>query len=142
MLTSSARWRSDRPPIVLDGEIRQVCRILLAFTRPYLGTASSMSNTLAVSRNSGGSRRSWWIDTLPALRSRLSCARRVRISFAFCRASIRWFRLRSGAADCFVAELAAGGIGAPTIPTHRAQRGAHPQKSVHLDLRSTPVQTG
>ena len=31
-----------------------------------------------------------WIDTRPALRSRLSCARRVRMSFARWSASIRW----------------------------------------------------
>src|SRR6202011_1436166 len=47
--TSSARWRSERPPIVLLGEMRQFVRILLTLTRPYLGTASSMSKTLAVS---------------------------------------------------------------------------------------------
>ena len=47
--TSSPRCRSDSPPIVFDGEILHWLRILLVFTRPYLGTASSMSKTLAVS---------------------------------------------------------------------------------------------
>ena len=53
METSSVRWRSERPPIVLLGEIRHGRRILFTFTRPYFGTARSMSNTLAVSRYSG-----------------------------------------------------------------------------------------
>ena len=44
---SSARWRSLRPPNVLQGETRQPFRILVAFTRPTLGRASSMSNTFA-----------------------------------------------------------------------------------------------
>ena len=48
--TSSPRWRSERPPRVLLGEIRHWPRILLTFTRPYLGTASSRSKTLAVCR--------------------------------------------------------------------------------------------
>ena len=47
-LTSSLRWRSDSPPIVFEGEIRHWLRIRFAFTRPYLGTARSMSKTLAV----------------------------------------------------------------------------------------------
>ena len=34
----------------LLGEIRQWTRILFTFTRPYFGTARSMSNTFAVSR--------------------------------------------------------------------------------------------
>lgn len=59
--TSSARCRSDSPPIVLLGEIRQVERILLTFTRPYFGTASRRSKALAVSTYSGGSSNSSWI---------------------------------------------------------------------------------
>src|SRR6201999_4161610 len=78
METSSVRWRCERPPIVLEGEIRHSCRTLLTFTRPYLGTASSMSKTFAVSTNSGGSSRRSWIFARPPLRSRLSCARFVR----------------------------------------------------------------
>ena len=45
--TSSPRWRSERPPIVFDGEIRHWVRILFALTRPYLGTARIMSNAFA-----------------------------------------------------------------------------------------------
>ena len=56
-LISSVRWRWERPPIVFDGEIRHWFRIRLALTRPYLGTARSMSKTLAVNRYSGGSSR-------------------------------------------------------------------------------------
>src|SRR5919108_2342601 len=47
-LTSSARWRCDRPPIVLLGEMRHCARILLTLTCPYLGTARSMSETFAL----------------------------------------------------------------------------------------------
>src|SRR5271165_7211197 len=79
--------------------MRQWARILLTFTRPYLGTASSMSNTLAVSTYSGGSSSSEWIERRPAFRSRLSSARLTRISFALARASIRWFKDLSGAME-------------------------------------------
>src|SRR3954462_11713113 len=84
--------------MVLDGETRQTWRTLLTFTRPYLGTASSMSKTLAVSMYSGGSSSSTWMLARPAFRSRLSAARLVRISFARWSASMRWTRERSGAA--------------------------------------------
>src|SRR5687767_5907823 len=97
--------------MVLLGEMRQVTRILFTFTRPYFGTAKSMSKTLAVSRYSGGFFRRSWMDTRPAFRSLFSCARRVRIWFARCRASMRWTRDRSGAAECFVGEFVAGGMG-------------------------------
>src|SRR6516165_7009883 len=73
--TSSRRWRSDKPPTVLLGEILHCPRILLTFTRPYLGTASRRSNTLAVSRYVGGASRSSSMGWRPALRSRLSWAR-------------------------------------------------------------------
>ena len=39
----------------LAGEIRQLVRMRLVFTRPYFGTAISMSITLAVWTYSGGS---------------------------------------------------------------------------------------
>ena len=70
--TSSVRWRCERPPIVLLGEIRHWTRTLLTFTRPYFGTASSMSKTLAVSTYSGGSSSRSWMLARPAFRSRLS----------------------------------------------------------------------
>src|SRR4051794_11957283 len=112
METSSVRWRSESPPIVFDGEMRHWLRTLLALTRPYFGTARSMSKTFAVSRYDGGLSSSWWIETLPALRSRLSLARAVRILFARSSASMRWFRERSGAAEAlggmFVADGTAG----------------------------------
>ena len=61
------RWRGDRPPIVFDGEMRQSCKTLFTFTRPYFGTASSRSKTLAEWTYSGGSSsRSWMLD-LPGL---------------------------------------------------------------------------
>ena len=63
METSSVRWRGERPPMVFDGEMRQTCRTLFTFTRPYLGTASSRSKTFAVSTNSGGSSSRSWMET-------------------------------------------------------------------------------
>src|SRR5215218_9779345 len=126
MLTSSVRCRCERPPIVLLGEIRHWTRTLLTFTRPYFGTASSMSNTLAVSTYAGGSSRRSWILTRPPLRSRLSCARRVRISFARSRASIRWTRLRSGAATPgLVGVFVAGGMGGESTSQNRAHKAPH-----------------
>jgi hypothetical protein len=47
--TSSARWRSLRPPTVFDWLMRHWFRNRAAFTRPNFGTAMSMSKTLAVS---------------------------------------------------------------------------------------------
>ena len=61
----------------------------------------------------------------------------MRISFAFCRASIRWLRLRSGAAVCLVGELAAGDIGgADTTHASGRQQGATERIQLDLDLRS------
>src|ERR1700760_946825 len=82
--------------------MRQCARILLTFTRPYFGTASSMSKTFAVSTYSGGLSSNWWIERRPDLRSRLSCARLIRIWLALASASILWFSDRSGAIDVFV----------------------------------------
>src|SRR3954451_12400753 len=96
--TSSARWRSERPPIVFDGEILHWLRIRLVLTRPYLGTAISMSMTFAVWTYSGGSISSVWMLTLLAFGSRFSCARFERMSLALRRASIRWSSDLSGAA--------------------------------------------
>src|SRR5829696_1657306 len=92
--------------------MRHCVRILLAFTRPYFGTANRRSKTFAVSTYVGGSISNSWIAVRPALRSRLSCARFVRISLARISAIIRWSRERSGAVACFVGvSLATGGIG-------------------------------
>src|SRR3712207_3971624 len=71
----------------------------------------------------------------PAFRSRLSCARPVRISFARCSASIRWTRDRSGAAECLEGEFVAGGMGADyTRPMEVGKRSrtisARPQVEV------------
>jgi hypothetical protein len=86
---SSARWRSLRPPNVLLGETRQLCRILVAFTLPTLGRASTMSKTFAVSRYGGWSSSSAPIDTRRVLTSRLSRARSARTSLALLSASMR-----------------------------------------------------
>src|SRR3954447_21656452 len=96
---SSARWRSERPPILFDGEIRHWLRIRLVFTRPYLGTARSMSKTLAVRTYSGGSRRIVWMLARFAFRSFFSFAQAVRMSLARLRASILWSSDLSGAAS-------------------------------------------
>src|SRR4051794_41884826 len=74
--------------MVLLGEMRQCVRMRFTLTRPYLGTASKRSNTLAVSRYSGGSSSRPWIWARPAFRSRLRRARRGRVSFARLRASL------------------------------------------------------
>src|SRR4051794_20331900 len=106
--------------MVLLGEMRHPTRTLLTFTRPYFGTASSMSNTLAVSMNSGGSSRRSWIEVRPAFRSRLSWARRVRIVFARANASIRCCSDLSGAAtEGFVGVLTAGGTGGESTQPKR-----------------------
>src|SRR5262249_34465888 len=81
------------------GEIRHWLRIRFVFTRPYFGTARSMSKTFAVMTYSGGSRSSAWMLALFALRSFFSFALAVRMSFARRRASIRWSSDLSGAAD-------------------------------------------
>src|ERR687890_1769258 len=136
MLTSSVRWRCERPPIVLLGEMRHCTSTLFTLTRPYLGTASSMSKTFAVSTYSGGSSRRSWILTRPALRSRLSCARRVRISLARCNASIRWVSERSGAATAGLGGvLVAGGMGGESTSRTRGDKAkaadsAEPQVEV------------
>src|SRR6478609_7895733 len=102
--------------------MRHWTRTLLAFTRPYFGTARSMSKTLAVSRYDGGSSSSLWIETLPAFRSRLSCARAVLILFARSSASIRWFKERSGAAEGLGGVFVAGGTAnRPNSPEPRPE---------------------
>src|SRR5438128_243457 len=121
--------------MVLLGEIRHWARILLTFTRPYLGTARSMSKTFAVATYSGGADSRLWMDWRPALRSRLSWARRVRISLARCSASMRCTRERSGAAVGFGVVLTAAGIAAASLhirePRSRLTRRIH----LHLKLR-------
>src|SRR3954467_610149 len=123
--------------MVFDGEMRQTWRTLLTFTRPYLGTASSMSKTFAVSTYSGGvSRRSWMLRR-PPFRSRLSCARAVRISLARLRASIRWSRERSGAATMgLVGVLVAGGMSGDST----SLRDGDKAQEQHLALPKPEVQ--
>src|SRR5688572_14695929 len=109
--------------MVLLGEMRHWTSTLLTFTRPYFGTARSMSKTFAVSMYAGGSSRRSWIRARPPLRSRLSWARRVRISFARSRASIRWTRLRSGAATPgLVGVFVAGGMGGESTSQNRVDK--------------------
>ena len=110
----------------------------ITFTRPYFGTARSRSKTFAVSTYSGGSRSSPWIWARPALRSRFSLARRVRMSFARCRASMRWVRDRSGArpAECVLAgDWEAAGMGGDSTRWVAGVEG-EPAKNarIHLDL--------
>ena len=60
----------------------------------------------------------------PALRSRLSCARLVRISFARWSASMRWTRERSGAATVGLAGVfVAGGMGGESTALARGDKG-------------------
>src|ERR1700742_2431918 len=64
------------------------------------------------------------------------------MTFAFWRASIRWLRLRSGAAVCLVGELAAGDIEAPIL--HGQDPPARRGRAIRLDLdlRSTLLDGG
>ena len=90
----------------------------------------------------GASRSSPSMDTRPPLRSRLSCARRVRISFARWSASMRWWRLRSGAATCLVGEFMAGGMGRRVYTRIAGPGHVAGQIRLHLDLRSRVLQPG
>src|SRR6478672_4522348 len=121
--------------------MRHCVRIRLTLTRPYFGTASSRSNTLAVSRYSGGSSSRPWMLTRPAFRSRLRLARRVRMSLARFSASILWVSDRSGAGPRSVAVSALGGVwetvGTGGIYTHhRPSVGPEMDEldEIHLDL--------
>src|SRR3954464_1787180 len=122
--TSSVRWRGDRPPMVFEGEMRHSCKTLFTFTRPYFGTASSRSKTLAEWTYSGGSSSRSWMLTLPAFRSRLSVARLWRISFARWSASMRWTSERSGAAVMGLAGVfVAGGMGGESTALGAPDKG-------------------
>src|SRR4051794_36701814 len=122
--------------------MRHCVRTLLTFTRPYFGTASSMSKTLAVWVYSGGWSSSVWIDARPLLRSRLSCARRERTTLALSRASRRWVSDRSGAAECLVAVLVAGGTRAPILHLHFRPARLIRRICIDLHLRSSFVHIG
>src|SRR5262249_60067489 len=76
---------------------------------PYLGTAMIMSKAFAESTYSGGSMSSCSTFTLPAFRSRFSCARAVRISLALRSAFIRCSWVLSGTADEVSTEETTGG---------------------------------
>src|SRR4051794_22031174 len=102
--------------MVLEGEIRHWLRIRFVFTLPYLGTASSMSKTLAVITYSGGSSRSALMLALPALRSFFSFALAVRMSLARRSASILWSSDLSGAEAEVLTEV---GICAASIAAAR-----------------------
>src|SRR5215211_9161219 len=134
MCTSSARWRSESPPIVFDGEIRHWVRILFAFTRPYFGTARIMSKAFADMTYSGGSRSRDSIFALPALRSRFSCARFDRISLARRRARNRCSWLRSGTAVAVSTEGTIGG--GDYMPADAARKGGFClSDEIRFDLR-------
>src|SRR4051794_39762257 len=138
--TSSLRCRSDSPPMVLLGEMRQCVSMRLTLTRPYFGTASRRSNTLAVCTYSGGSSSRPWILLRPALRSRFRRARRVRISLARFSASILCVKDRSGvspAAGVLAGVSEAAGMGGDTTHERRPVEAGNAKKkriSVDLDL--------
>src|SRR5688572_6971178 len=128
--------------MVLLGEMRHWVRIRLALTRPYLGTASSRSNTFAVSRYSGGSSKSAWIWALPAFRSRFRRARWVRISLARLSASMRCVKDRSGAAPEVVLDgVSAAGEGIGGGHTTHGQGAVNAFRPlffrIWLDLKSS-----
>ena len=124
-----------------SGAIRQWARILLTLTRPYLGTASSMSKTFAVSTYSGGSSRSEWIERRPALRSRLSCARWMRIWLARASASILWLSDRSGAGGgASRTSCRSPSPWAASLHTASGDQGKMPRIHLDLKLRSRHVE--
>ena len=107
--TSSARWRSERPPIVFDGEIRHWLRIRFALTRPYFGTARIMSKAFADSTYSGGSSSSVSILHLAGLQVALQLGARRCGSRWPCRSAfIRWSLVLSGTAAAVSTEAAIG----------------------------------
>ena len=78
---------------------------------------------------------------LPALRSRLSAARLVLISFARWSASMRWTRERSGAAVVGLAGVfVAGGMGGESTALGAADKTPRQEFILHLKLRFTAVQ--
>ena len=102
---------------VLLGEMRQRCRTLVTFTRPYRGTASMMSATFAECTHSGGSSRTVSMRIRPAFRSRFRQARSVRTALASFRASSRCDGERSGVA----ARASASAAGRPSKSTRSSQ---------------------
>ena len=135
--TSSVRWRSERPPIVLLGEMRHWLRILLTFTRPYLGTASSMSKTFAVSTHSGGSSSSSWIDVA----ARLEVALELRAPRPDLVGPLQRFHsLHERSLGCrgvlASGVVVAGGIGRRVYIADAAGQGANRAIRLDLNLRS------
>ena len=132
--------------MVLLGEIRQVCRTLLTFTRPYLGTASSMSKTLAVSTQSGGVEQHWWIDVAARLEVALQlCAAGANLVAHGCSASMRWTSDLFGSIAANESSMCvAGGIGGESIipgATDQAQgaNSLRPQPEVKFSDVDEPV---
>ena len=71
---SSARWRSLSPASRFESLIRALASNRETRALPYLGTASSSTDTRSVSTNSGGRARTSTISALPAARSFFNCA--------------------------------------------------------------------
>ena len=124
--------------MVLLGEMRQWVRMRFTFTRPYFGTASSRSKTLAVSRYSGGSSSSPWICARPALRSRFR--RRPPGPDLVCSLervhALGQRALGARPADCvFAGEWGAAGMGGDST---RCSAGVEAENAknarIHLDL--------
>ena len=81
-LISSPRWRSVRPPSVLECAIAQWARIRPALTEPIFGTARRRSRTRAVRSQAGESARIGASSIVPEASSFLSVALALRTSFA------------------------------------------------------------
>ena len=122
--------------------MRQGCRTLLALTRPYFGTASSMSKTFAVSRKSGGVKQQP-VDRHPAgleialeLRAaRADLVRTLERVHALVEAAF-------GCRDVLGGEFMAGGMGRRYY-TRITRPGHVPgQIRLHLDLRSRVLHPG
>ena len=140
--TSSVRWRCEQ---AADRLARRDAALRRGPCSPSRGRTSARR---------GACRRPWrsrrtraaraagrGCSTRPALRSRLSCARRVRISFARSSASIRWTSERSGAATEGLAGVFVGGRhGGESTSERRAgnpnsTNSARPQLEVRASWR-------
>ena len=124
--TSETRWRLLRPMTAFEWAIPQRLSARSAFTGPMPGKARSRSRTIAVCAHAGGSLSTSGNPTRPARRSRFSCAREQRTSFAWASACNR----RSG---IHVEQVARG-----SCTRHRSRLYASPARPPSADRGTFP----
>ena len=125
--------------MVLLGEIRHCVRILFTFTRPYFGTASSMSKTFAVSDVLGRIEQ----ELVDLSAARLEVALELRAPRAdLVRALERLHPLGQRALGCWPPAGLGGRLGAAAAwaaslhaePWRRAANAEYPRIQLDLDL--------